>query len=100
MCGRYRLSRRKQVVEEYFDCPSDEPNWSPRYNIAPTQTISVIRQNPPESESRTPVQTPLLRIRFGSQNIDPSIIALCGDSTAKNARDHAEFAQIQDRLFS
>jgi len=48
MCGRYRLSRRKQLVEEYFDSASDEPDWSPRYNIAPTQPIPVIRQNPTE----------------------------------------------------
>ena len=48
MCGRYRLSRRKQVVEEYFDCASDEPDWNPRFNIAPTQPIPVIRQNPKE----------------------------------------------------
>jgi putative SOS response-associated peptidase YedK len=47
MCGRYRLSRRKQVVEERFDTAvSDEPDWAPRYNIAPTQPIPVIRQNP------------------------------------------------------
>jgi putative SOS response-associated peptidase YedK len=48
MCGRYRLSRRKQIVEEYFDCGSDEPDWSPRFNIAPTQPVPVIRQNPKE----------------------------------------------------
>jgi putative SOS response-associated peptidase YedK len=48
MCGRYKLSRRKQVVEEYFDAVSDEPDWAPRYNIAPTQPIAVIRQNPKE----------------------------------------------------
>jgi len=48
MCGRYRLSRRKQIVEEYFDTVSDEPDWTPRYNIAPTQPIPVIRQNPKE----------------------------------------------------
>jgi putative SOS response-associated peptidase YedK len=48
MCGRYRLSRRKQVVEEYFDCGSDEPDWAPRFNIAPTQPIPVIRQHPKE----------------------------------------------------
>ena len=48
MCGRYRLSRRKQVVEEYFDCGSDEPDWNPRYNIAPTQPVPVIRQHPKE----------------------------------------------------
>jgi putative SOS response-associated peptidase YedK len=48
MCGRYRLSRRKQVVEEYFDSVSGEEDWTPRYNIAPTQPIAVIRQNPKE----------------------------------------------------
>jgi hypothetical protein len=46
MCGRYKLSRRKPVVEEYFDCGSDEPDWTPRYNVAPTQLVPVIRQNP------------------------------------------------------
>jgi putative SOS response-associated peptidase YedK len=49
MCGRYRLSRRKQIVEEYFDTVSGEEDWSPRYNIAPTQPIPVICQNPKEA---------------------------------------------------
>jgi putative SOS response-associated peptidase YedK len=44
MCGRYRLSRRKQVVEEYFESTSDEEDWNPRYNIAPTQPVATIRQ--------------------------------------------------------
>jgi putative SOS response-associated peptidase YedK len=48
MRGRYRLSRRKQLVEEYFDTESDEPEWTPRYNIAPSQLVPVIRQNPKE----------------------------------------------------
>ena len=48
MCGRYRLSRRKQIVEEYFDCSSEEQDWVPRYNIAPTQPVPVIRQHPKE----------------------------------------------------
>jgi len=48
MCGRYRLSRRKQIVEEYFASASGEEEWSPRYNIAPTQSVPVIRQNPKE----------------------------------------------------
>jgi putative SOS response-associated peptidase YedK len=48
MCGRFRLSRRKQLVEEYFDCGSGDEDWSPRYNIAPTQSVPVIRQNPKE----------------------------------------------------
>jgi hypothetical protein len=38
MCGRYRLSRRKLLIEEHFDTVSGEEDWSPRYNIAPTQS--------------------------------------------------------------
>jgi putative SOS response-associated peptidase YedK len=48
MCGRYRLSRRKQIIEEHFDAVSGDEDWSPRYNIAPTQSVPVIRQNPKE----------------------------------------------------
>jgi putative SOS response-associated peptidase YedK len=48
MCGRFRLSRRKQLVMERFDAISDEPEWEPRYNIAPTQPAAVIRQHPTE----------------------------------------------------
>jgi len=48
MCGRFRLSRRKQLVEEYFESAPGEEDWSPRYNIAPTQPVAVIRQNPTE----------------------------------------------------
>ena len=43
MCGRYKLSRRKQVVEEYFERASEEEDFSPRYNIAPTQPVATIR---------------------------------------------------------
>ncbi len=48
MCGRYRLSRRKQIIEEHFDSVSGEEDWSPRFNIAPTQPVPIIRQNPKE----------------------------------------------------
>jgi len=48
MCGRYQLSRRKQIIEEHFDAVSGEEDWGPRYNIAPTQPVPVVRQNPKE----------------------------------------------------
>ena len=48
MCGRYRLSRRKHIIEEQFDCDPWEGDWEPRYNIAPTQPVPVIRQHPRE----------------------------------------------------
>jgi putative SOS response-associated peptidase YedK len=46
MCGRYRLSRRKQILAEHFDAVPFEDDWEPRYNIAPTQPVPVIRQTP------------------------------------------------------
>jgi putative SOS response-associated peptidase YedK len=58
MCGRYRLSRRKQLVEEYFNSEGEE-DWSPHYNIAPTQSVPVIRQNPKEPRRE------LSQIRWG-----------------------------------
>jgi len=48
MSGRYRLSRRKQIIEEDFETADWQGDWSPRYNIAPTQSVPVIRQHPKE----------------------------------------------------
>jgi putative SOS response-associated peptidase YedK len=45
MCGRYRLSRAKEIIAEHFDI-AEEVVWSPRYNIAPAQPVAVVRQNP------------------------------------------------------
>ena len=45
MCGRYRLSRRKQILEEHFAADWDDLDWKPRYNIAPTQFVPVVRPN-------------------------------------------------------
>jgi len=48
VCGRYRLSRRKQIIEEHFDAAPWDDDWNPRYNIAPTQSVPVVRQHPKE----------------------------------------------------
>ncbi len=51
MCGRYRLSRRKEILAEYFEADlSDFDDWQPRYNIAPTQPVPVMGQHPKESK--------------------------------------------------
>ena len=52
MCGRYRLSRRKQLLEEHFATDPWEGDWNPRYNIAPTQPVPVIRQDPKQPGRR------------------------------------------------
>ena len=49
MCGHYRLSRRKQLIAEYFDTDNDV-DWEPRYNIAPSQPVGIIRQDPSTPE--------------------------------------------------
>jgi putative SOS response-associated peptidase YedK len=50
MCGRYRLSRRKQILAKHFDATPFDDDWEPRYNIAPTQPVPVLRQHPKEPE--------------------------------------------------
>jgi putative SOS response-associated peptidase YedK len=72
MCGRYRLSRRKQIVEEYFDTTSSDQEWKLRYNVASTQPVPVICQNPNEPFRE------LSLIRWGlipSWATDPSVAA-------------------------
>jgi putative SOS response-associated peptidase YedK len=59
MCGRYRLSRRKQLVEEYFGTVSEDDDWNPRYNIAPSQPVVTIRK-----DAREPVRK-LSTMRWG-----------------------------------
>jgi putative SOS response-associated peptidase YedK len=59
MCGRYRLSRRKQLVEEYFGAVSEDYEWNPRYNVAPSQPVLTIRQ-----DAREPVRK-LSTMRWG-----------------------------------
>ena len=49
MCGRYRLSRRKQMVDNYFET-AEELDWEPRYNIAPSQNVPIIRQDQTKPE--------------------------------------------------
>ncbi|MFA6266952.1 MAG: SOS response-associated peptidase [Pseudolabrys sp.] len=42
MCGRYTLTSAPQAIRDLFRY-AEQPNFPPRYNIAPTQPIAVIR---------------------------------------------------------
>jgi putative SOS response-associated peptidase YedK len=45
MCGRFRLSQDgKQIIEDFS--LEGEVEWAPRYNIAPTDPVPTIRQDP------------------------------------------------------
>ncbi len=52
MCGRYRLSRRAEILASYFYAEYEGLDWEARYNIAPTQSVPVIRQDPREPVRR------------------------------------------------
>ena len=41
-------SRRKQTIAEHFDATPFDDDWIPRYNIAPTQPVRVIREHSKE----------------------------------------------------
>ena len=51
MCGRYRLSRRAEVLATYY-AEYEGVDWDARYNIAPTQSVPVIRQDPRQAVRR------------------------------------------------
>lgn len=42
MCGRYAITLPPQAVRDYFGY-DEQPNFPPRYNIAPTQPIPIVR---------------------------------------------------------
>jgi putative SOS response-associated peptidase YedK len=42
MCGRYALTSAPEAIRALFNYP-ENPNFPPRYNIAPTQPIAVVR---------------------------------------------------------
>lgn len=44
MCGRYRLTAKERYLRDHFGL-DDDPAWTPRWNVAPTQPVAIIRQH-------------------------------------------------------
>jgi len=42
MCGRYAVTSAPEALRSLFGYP-EQPNFPPRYNIAPTQPIAIVR---------------------------------------------------------
>jgi putative SOS response-associated peptidase YedK len=42
MCGRYTLTSAPEALRDLFQY-AEQPNFPPRYNIAPTQPIAIVR---------------------------------------------------------
>ncbi len=43
MCGRFSLTTDPEILAEHFDL-AEVPDLGPRYNIAPTQDVAVVRE--------------------------------------------------------
>jgi putative SOS response-associated peptidase YedK len=46
MCGRFALFSDPDTHRDYFEAEAAPMEWSPRYNIAPTQPVLACRLNP------------------------------------------------------
>lgn len=51
MCGRFSLAHTSQELAAIFDAEPDE-RLEPRYNIAPTQPVLIIREHPHREDVR------------------------------------------------
>jgi putative SOS response-associated peptidase YedK len=61
MCGRYTLIANAEAIRLLFELPAfDERLVVPRYNIAPTQPIAVVRIGPKGSRELIPVRWGLI----------------------------------------
>jgi putative SOS response-associated peptidase YedK len=94
MCGRYRLSRSKEALARHFGVDPDEVDWEPRYNIAPTQQVCVVRQ-----DRKEPVRHASM-MRWGlipSWAKDPSIGARTINARAETVAARPAFRESLER---
>jgi putative SOS response-associated peptidase YedK len=90
MCGRYRLSRQKEILAEHFDTDFDDLGWEPRYNIAPTQPVAVIRRVGPGQARQASM------MRWGlipSWAAEPTIAARTINARAETAASKPSFRE-------
>ena len=43
MCGRFLASKSPDEVRRWFETANPLPNFTANYNVAPTQSIAVVR---------------------------------------------------------
>ena len=56
MCGRYSLTTPLEALRHLFDF-AESPNLRPRYNIAPTQSVPVVRAGEGQGQHRRALGT-------------------------------------------
>lgn len=93
MCGRFTLSASAHALETLFDVPVDvDP--APRYNIAPTQPVAIVRMNH-EGNARE-----WTHVRWGlipSWSKDPTIGARMINARAETVAEKPSFRAAYKR---
>ncbi|HZW46685.1 MAG TPA: SOS response-associated peptidase family protein, partial [Microvirga sp.] len=44
MCGRYAITLPPDIYRDFFGYP-EQPNFPPRYNVAPTQPVPIVLED-------------------------------------------------------
>lgn len=87
MCGRYRLTAKERYLRDHFELDED-PVWTPRWNIAPTQLVPIVRQKNMSSRRSFDL------VRWGlipSWAKDPSIATKTINAMSETAADKPAF---------
>lgn len=86
MCSRYNLTTLVEAVREHFSVTDGEP-YPPRYNIAPTQPVLIVRLNEVRARELTLVRWGLIP----SWAKDPARLSLMINARAESATEKAYF---------
>lgn len=87
MCGRFTLTATPEQLAQLFALPA-EPNLAPRYNIAPTQPVAIVRMEPKTKQREWAL------VQWGlvpSWSKDPSIGARMINARAETAPEKPSF---------
>ena len=96
MCGRYAITLPPQAARDYFGYV-DQPNFPPRYNVAPTQPVPIVRQerDPRGGEAR---RFQLVRWGFLPGFVkDPARFPLIINARAESAPEKPSFRAAMKR---
>ncbi len=86
MCSRYNLTASIEAVRDYFGAATGEP-YPPRYNIAPTQPVLIVRLDHARARE-------LALVRWGlipSWAKDPARLSTMINARAESAAEKASF---------
>lgn len=81
MCGRFTLTVSGRVLADLFDV-EDVPDLSPRYNIAPTQLVPIVRYSADGSRELVTVRWGLIPFWAKDESIGTRMINARGETIA------------------